>query len=497
MSDLSRRVANILKDEFSTVGKVNDTIESRARTLIENARTCNPRMSTKNFVNNSAGRLKRRYKNAMQQVIKNGFRPYKHSRMAVFVKKERFYKEGKAPRLIMGRDPRFTLFYQKFIQTFDKAFFRLVQCSSLDDFKRRGEKFADLVGEWFIENDFSACESSIREFFLDLQAECIMNSFRLAGIEIEDFEKAWFIKVIKDGQWGEQLSFAFQECTGSGDADTGSLNGFVNYVSTRYFLIKNVEPDCKIDQTCKNCKTDKFLLTGDDDVMKWPRGVESFENTYAYFGLDAKLELRRTPEEVEFCSGHFVEYFPGKYMYVQKLVKLVEGLTTCINDEIIDRGWVGHYYKSLGMMYKVLYKDIPVYEDIADFLLATNFDGGVNVELVDSYNLLTGFREHDSQNKIVVHKNHALVSVSLINGISIPDLMRMSDWFRTNKLVVEPSLNHRCNKRSKPIDDVTDEEEKLFDASFINAWHQLVFDKRTRQIKSRLDRIRRGVVSSG
>lgn len=444
-----------------------------------------------NFINDAPGKNKRRYRSALDQILAKGFTPLKHSRMSVFVKRESFYKEGKAPRLIMGRDPRFALFYNTVIEPFDKPFFNLPQCTYNDNYDSLGHKFGELVGQWFCENDFSQCESSIQPFWLDLQLRC-MNKVLTAIKQQANLKMAWAMKIVKDGQWREYITFKFQECTGSGDRDTSSLNGFVNWVSSRYFLIKNIEPNCKVSSDCAGCSTDKFLLKGDDNVMRWPRGVTEFKNTYTLFGLDAKLIIRKTPEEVEFCSGHFIETTPGNYLYVQKLVKLIDSLQRCLNSDALKRGWVAQYYKSLGLMYKVLYRDIPVYSEIAEFLLNTNFDGGINANLINSWNLTNSFKQSDGCVRRV-DQSLCELSVAMANGLSIPEVERIKDWFSTNALHFPASMTKRCNLRAcKTTPKVTEVEQEIFNSCFANAWDTLTKDKRFAKIKQRYNRVLKG-----
>jgi len=186
-----------------------------------------------------------------------------------------------------------------------------------------------------------------------------------------------------------ELIFSFMFCRGSGDMDTGLGNGVLNYISTMYFqIINQCDRNCKFD-SC-GCAFDKFVLKGDDSYGQLRVGLEP-KNTYANFGFDAKLIIRTDPLLTEFCSGHFIRLANGDFYYVQKLRKLITGLQYCINDDVIRNGWLAHYYRSLGDMYAVLYKNIPVYEDVAKFLQTASSKLHVNVNLVTE---VTGLMKH-------------------------------------------------------------------------------------------------------
>lgn len=415
-----------------------------------------------NFLKNKKGRIRRRYMNAYNRLIRDGLDLTRDSDIAAFVKLERYFEDGKSPRMIMGRNPKFNILYAQIIEPIEKAFFELEQVANACDYDKCGEKFTRLVGDWFAENDMSKYEASQRLFVLRLEhlLYSLVNTGSPEKIDLLDILFAF--KIIKKGSTSVGVDFDFQECRGSGDLDTSLGNGLLNYISTQYFQIKNFCPQCEFEH-CKNpqCKTYSFVLKGDDSYMSIPRFSKPV-NTYAYFGFDAKLVIRKTPEDVEFCSGHFIEYAPGKYKYVQKLQKLIESLTTCLNADAIRCGWVAHYYKSLGLMYKQLYKGIPVYEDIADFLLKTNGKFGLNVNLVTSYNLLDAFNSFENKNKYI-DLSLTTLSISLVNKMDYAELDRIIYWCKTSQLVFPPEMTKRCNTKTKPS-----EEPPIIDFGYLN-----------------------------
>lgn len=402
------------------------------------------------FIERKTGRIRRRYIDAYNQIDKNGFDLERDSKISAFVKLERYYEEGKSPRMIMGRDPKFNIAYAQIIEPIEKAFFELEQVANACDYVECGAKFSRMVaehGDHFVENDMSKYEASQRRILLRLEFEiyCRLNP-GLQNLVL----KLFAAKCLKIGTTTVALKFWFLYCRGSGDLDTSLGNGIINYITTQYNMIKNYCPNCEFENCSQlGCRTFAFVVKGDDSYMSRPTGL-LFKNYYINFGLEAKIVLRDSPEQVEFCSGHFVEVRPGVHVYVQKLQKLIESLTTVINEDVVKNGWAKHYYRSLGMMYNVLYGDMPVYRDIAAFLLeSTKSTMGVNLNLIDSYNLKAAFSAKHDAKRPVFDESLSRLSVSLVNNMDYAELTRIENWFRTNRLSFSPSLSKRCNMKSR------------------------------------------------
>jgi hypothetical protein len=348
--------------------------------------------------------------------------------------------------MIMGRDPRFNIFYAQFVEPFEKAFFKLPQVANACDAKSCGEKFEKLLGAWFMENDMESYEGSQRLMVLFLNFLVMYLVIVVIGGANEDEFIAAFAATIQKKGVAEGIDFDFHECMGSGDMHTSCGNGTPNYISTMYTLIKNYCPNCPI-RGCTNptCVTSSFVLKGDDSYSKIPKNTYP-TSYYSNFGFAAKIIIRKTPEEVEFCSGHFVEYRPGKYIYVQKLQKMLTALRTCINKEAVEHGWVAQYYYSLGVMYSTLYKGIPIYEDVGKFLMKTNSPGGLKVDLINSWNLREMFKASDGGD-IVVDYSTAYLSVAMVNNMSYAELERIKNFCETSALQFPPQYCKRYNPR--------------------------------------------------
>jgi len=304
------------------------------------------------FLRDKKGKLAGRYRNAYNQLYNNSYDIKDISRMSAFIKSEKYNDESKSPRFIMGRDPKFNLLYGLFTTPMEHAFTHLPQVAKGKNFLERGQMFADLLGGWFLENDFSKFEGSQRLDVLVIEKWLFREL--LTPDEYEKYRMCWHEKMLKRGYTQKGIKFKFQACRGSGDMDTGLGNTLLNYVSMKYFLIKNGVP------------SDKFMVDGDDGVASIPSSNKQYVNYFADFGFDAKLLIKKDYHDVEFCSSNFIQITPGKFYQVQNLTKLLSNIGTILNPEFVYSA--SDYYASLGYMYQTCYKGIPIYEDLGRFL---------------------------------------------------------------------------------------------------------------------------------
>jgi hypothetical protein len=397
------------------------------------------------FILSKKGKLRSRYMNAHNKNVRRGINISSISDIGAFVKNERYFEE-KAPRMIMGRNPCFNLLYARFVQPLENAFFKLEQVANACDYSKCGSKFAKLLGKWFFENDMSKFEASQRWFTLKLE---YMVYALIFPHDLQELDVLFAAKMHKKGTTVAGVKFDFNYCRGSGDMDTGLGNGILNYIATMYFQAVNFCPSgskCQLEH-CNNvsCVTGQFVIKGDDSYGVMPVGAD-YVNTYAYFGFDAKLVIKQDPHDVEFCSGHFVRIKGGWY-YVQKLRKLLTSIETVINSDFLEHGWVAHYYRSLGMMYKVLYAGLPVYEDLADYLMSVS-NYGLNFNLVEqhSYGAAEAFKNFKSGAVADANTWH---DISQVNDMSYSELTALVRTFRNQKLVLPREQYVRCNLKSK------------------------------------------------
>nr|WRQ65156.1 RNA-dependent RNA polymerase [Tolivirales sp.]WRQ65715.1 RNA-dependent RNA polymerase [Tolivirales sp.] len=416
----------------------------------------NPAFNFHQYVASKPGSSRRRFLKAYNQLLRGTNDLKKISKITAFVKNERYFEEGKAPRMIMGRDPRFNIKYARFIARFEDAFFQLPQVANCCDFWSCGEKFRQLyekVSTRFFENDFSKYESSQRRFVLMI--EFLVYAFTTPEDEIDDLLILFAVKCVKSGHTEAGLEFFFLWCRGSGDLDTSCGNGIPNYVATMYFKIMNFCPrrsECIMDGSC--CAFDKFVIKGDDSYGTIPEDHRAeLLNTYSYFGFDAKLIVREDGRTTEFCSGNFVRMRDGRFLYVQKLKKLITSLSTVINPDVNRHGWHAHYYRSLGDMYKQLYGDLPIYGDIADFLRTSSDKLKININLVnESYGANEAFSQKPRSVQKIDVCPETLVDISMNNDMSFSELEAISKYFRSNKLVFPAHMSKRCNWKFSKAD---------------------------------------------
>jgi len=240
------------------------------------------------FLSTKKGRLGARYNKAYNDLYNNRYDLRDISRMSAFIKTEKYNDDTKSPRFIMGRDPRFNILYALFTTPMEEAFTKLPQVAKGKNFLQRGEQFSKLVGGWYLENDFSKFEGSQRIEVLAYELRLFAKL--LPPNEFEKFRAVWLEKLLKRGYTKNGIKFDFLGCRGSGDMDTGLGNTLLNYITMKYFLVKNGVPP------------NRFIVDGDDGVAGVPSGKEEYINTFSFFGFDAKLILKRDYHDVDFCS---------------------------------------------------------------------------------------------------------------------------------------------------------------------------------------------------
>lgn len=442
-----KHTPNIGKLDMDLVMKIVEHLADAMRPSYQ------PEFSFNKFVKAKPGALRKRYLKAYKQMLNGEVSLSKIDTISAFVKNERYFEEGKSPRMIMGRDPRFNILYARFISRLEYSFFKLPQVANACDYWMCGEKFQKLLGAWMFENDMSKYESSQRKFHLYL--EFLVYAKVVAPDEVSDLATLFAVKMKKKGR-AEGVEFEFDFCRGSGDMDTSLGNGVINYLATMYFMIKNFcdKEVCEFE-TC-GCIFDKFVLKGDDNYGKCPVGCK-LNNTFLDWGFDAKLKLNVEPRKTEFCSGQFVELADGRFYYVQKLKKLIQSLEVCINPQFIKNGWVAHYYKSLGLMYSALYGSLPIYCDIAAFLLTASDKFGINTNLTtESYGANEGFKHHKHNIQKVDVCDITYADIVLNNDLSFTEAHQLALYFQKTALIFPPEFSRRCNLKTTKTDDNTD-----------------------------------------
>jgi hypothetical protein len=313
------------------------------------------RQQVSDFFNDHSGTMKQRYFQAIEKVNESNFRLYKHNKCSAFVKNE-LYDEIKPPRMIINRDPRFNLLYSCFTIPLEHAMMKIEQFSKGKNYIQRGEQFADLVyGAWILEGDCSKFEASQRlQLLVDVELQ--LWRYLLNDLDYRDVEKLFWAKMCKCGYTANGCKFSFYSMRGSGDMDTGLFNSILMYVACRYFEIKN------------NTYHGNFIVDGDDNLLKIPIGMDNYVNTFADFGFDAKLKVRKDYHDAEYCSGKFLQINrAGDFMYFQNIKKIMNNMA------IFRKSKFKHckdtYYHSLGYMYNQIYGQIPLYSDYAKYLM--------------------------------------------------------------------------------------------------------------------------------
>lgn len=411
-----------------------------------------PEFSFHKYVSTKPGGSRRRFLKAYNQLLNGDGDIMRASKISAFIKNERYFEEGKAPRMIMGRDPRFNIHYARFIARFEDAFYQLPQMANTCDFWQCGEKFAKIYSRTrrIGENDMSKYESSQRWLYMAI--EFLVYALTCPEDEVQNLTTLFAVKMVKAGHTSEGLKFYFEHCRGSGDLDTGCGNGVGNYVCTMYLKIMNFcphGPECCMNNVC--CDFDGFVAKGDDSYFGIPENhTGPLVDTYAHFGLDAKLIVRDDGLQTEFCSGHFVRLSNGRFLYVQKLRKLINSVSTLINPDTIKNGWASHYYRSLGDMYSVLYGELPVYGELAKFLQTANEKLRININLVqESYGANQAYSLKPRSVQRIDVCPETMLDMASANDFTFAELESLKRFFSTTRLEFPPHMRKRCNLRNR------------------------------------------------
>lgn len=388
------------------------------------------------FMQDKKGALRKRYNDAATKVMKKGFDLNKHSKIGAFIKNE-IYNEVKPPRMIMGRDPRFNLIYGLFTTQLEHAMVNLPEISKGRNFHDRGKQFFQKIyGAWTMECDFSKYEATQRLELLEIVELGLWK--RLATPFYPIIKNLFDCKMRKHGRTLNDITFEFFACRGSGDMDTGLFNTLLTWVACRYFEIKNNTGHCN------------FICDGDDNLVKVPVGSDP-KNTFSDFGFDAKLILRTDYHDVDYCSGKFIQYHPGRFTYVQNLNKLMANLPVFRKTKF--KHCKGTYYYSLGFMYQKIYGNIPVFSAIAKFLMSfTQKHKHVSVEMLNEINPAhtESFKKTTDKDVIDCNIDTTIVELSMCFNHPVSELQRLAHWYNNNTIILHPDEDKRFNCQKSP-----------------------------------------------
>jgi len=392
-------------------------------------------LTIKEFLTNKKGKLGCRYVKAAQEVIRDGFNLWQDNDIRAFIKNEIYDDESKPPRMIMGRNPKFNMLYGLFTTALEKAMVCLPEVSKGRNFLERGEQFFNMMTRRMLEIDFSKYESTQRYGLLKQVELGIWK--RICPEQYDLLSRIFKSKMRKKGVTLNGQKFEFWYCRGSGDMDTGLFNTLLTYVACKYFFIKN------------NDINGKFICDGDDNVLGL-NGNYAYINTFAHFGFDAKIEERYDYHDVNYCSGKFIQYKPGKFIYVQNLTKLMKniGLFRARKFEHCK----STYYHSLGYMYKVMYGELPVFKEISEFLLRSTKGNHVSMEMLEEINPshADAFTKSKNGYHLDIDIDQCKVEMAMCFLGSIESVENTAIWYKQNQISLSKAECGRYNPTREP-----------------------------------------------
>jgi len=392
------------------------------------------------------GKMRNRYAKAYNTLLEKGATLAEIARIGIFIKDESLFakpeevhKWDKAARMIMGRDPCFTLLLAMFIDPIEDAMGHVPQYASGRDAFQMGELFYEKVfGQLMAKTDISKQDSSKRpEIVFNIETEVHIRLMSLGGLAaslINDYEEIVREKMRSRGNTPHGVKLKWSGTQITGERDTKNNNSMVNWVMSRYLRRFN------------NLPPDDFIVMGDDGGHRIPENHPPIVDTYAYFGFEFKFEIVHDYHDFDFCSSKFIQYDHGKFVLVQHLEKLLSRLGFTLKHQ--HNSYLDDYYASLGFMYSTVYRGIPVYEDIGKWMRGcVKGRHFINLQLFrdGSRGLYDAFV---ADRKVVRSVNRDLVFAELATSFdyTYSDYLQLTEYF-AQPLVV-PAAN--CGK-SKQI----------------------------------------------
>lgn len=379
------------------------------------------------FYSSRTGNSKQRLGKAITSVIERGFDSSRDMRIKAFGKVECYEFDDeqefdaivKEPRLIMGRDPKFGLAYGRFTTALEKIIKHVPGFDKGDTYFDMGKFIESHPQEKFSYyfDDASKYEASQREKLLrDVELE-LWRSL-LSSEDFNLLEDCFEHKMLKVGTTRNGINFEFYALRCSGEFDTLLGNTILNWVSHRYFEINN------------NLGPYDFVVTGDDGYGAMLHGTKVID-TFPEFGFECILNFVDDPTQLEFCSCKFVEYYPGKWMLCPNIPKLLRNIGLMKNVDFKD--CIGHYYYSLGYMYRVCFPGFPFFSELSEFLTSITKNPKVKCVNVEHFKYLSpmqieAFRS--GKPNVVFSEKLFLVGIQMAYGLQRSDLNRVYDYFR-------------------------------------------------------------------
>jgi len=392
--------------------------------------------SVHHFISTKKGKLRQRYLEALHKIKESGFDLEKDSGIKMFIKNER-YNETKPPRAIMGRDPKFNIMYSMYTTPIEEALINLPQITKGQNFLGRGKKFYDILSPQYAEIDYSKFEGSQRAKLLVMIELYIFRKLYPGDDFIYQLFKS---KLVKNGTTCNGVKFSFYGTRGSGDMDTGLFNTILNWIACRYFEDEN-----------KTGGKGRFIVDGDDGVIGINNVNATFVDTAKAFGFDAKIIRRYDYHDVEFCSSKFIEINHGVFYQVQNLQKLLNNMQYVINSEFCQS--LSTYFGSLGFMYKQLYKNIPVYYEMANYLISCH-SGYVNTNMLEKFSYVANEAFKATSIKFEVDIPLCKAELALSFNYGHDKIDSLISWFNNHTLKFPDDMckPYKCRLRKRFAD---------------------------------------------
>jgi hypothetical protein len=454
--------------------KILDSIVTELANLIKKKIDLDflPIPDLKEFYDERAGHSKQRLGKAINDVIKKGYDPIKDSKIKSFIKLENYENDDdkpfqdilKEPRMIMGRDPKFGLTYGRYTTALEKIVMELPGFKKGKNFFEQGEfveKHPQENYQYYFD-DASKFESSQREQLLR-DIELGLWQQILSPHDFSIMQLLFELKMIKSGYTKHMIKFCFYALRCSGEFDTLLFNTVLNWAAHRYFEIVNKIPDYN------------FVVTGDDGIGAYPKGMLNFVDTFPTFGFECELIFVKDPIELEFCSAKFIEYHPGKWMLCPNIPKLLRNVGVIKNKDF-DK-CIGHFYYSLGYMYKVMFPNFPFFTELSTFLMGITKNPKVKCVNIDHLRYLNPMYVDIFRNgsiDVLFNYNLFTTGMQMAYGLQRSALHAVYDYFDSVEISM-PGCDNRFNKKGASAPTFTYQQASVVESLLVQ---RLIVDRK-------------------
>jgi hypothetical protein len=313
-------------------------------------------------------RLRRRYANAFESLVKHPEITKKDTRVDMFVKFEKEWADeinAKTPRAIQFRSPRYTAKLSQYLMPVEKKIFGMGKdglpasvenrlfAKGLNSFQRA--KRLQAMHRWsntvWVLLDHSRFDANVTTEHIEWESRCYQKV--LAG-PLKQFKWLMRQQLANRGRTTSGLRYTCRGKKMSGEYNTSLGDGVIN-AALLLSWVKGLDAEVLVD--------------GDDSVIAI--SAEEFSKLdMSYFarnGWTTKIETTTTFEEVEFCQMRPVQIRPGNWRMVRNPWRVLNR-ALCTIHRYHGEAWLG-YLRAVAECEWACNFGVPVLEEFAHYMM--------------------------------------------------------------------------------------------------------------------------------